>query len=292
MSKNKREHLAGAAAGAVAGIGYGAYSIFARYALELDITRATVLFLRFAGCVIIMWSYILITHKKWRLPLSKALCLIGVGAFVYSSMSAVNLAAIQIISGSLAGLILGFHPVFVLLFLLLTRKESMSVQKAVSLTACIAGLALILNISDASFSLPGIMLAFCASLLYTAYVILGNFLKTDLHPVVPPAYIMLGVVLVYGMIGFLSRDISLSFPPAGWAIMSGMASISTALPILLFWYSIEKLGAVKTCIISSIEPLVTILLELVIFGQHLTALQLAGTAILLAGIVVIQLKPS
>lgn len=291
-TKTIRHQVVGTLTALFAGISYGVYPLLAKYAFIEAINSSTVLFLRFAGCILVMWAYVFVTRRPWKLPLRTALSLVALGTGVYGAMSALNLGALERISASLASLILCFYPVFVTLTLLLLRRETLTTHKAVSLVGCIAGLVLILNISDvSSFDTYGIFLALCASLLYTTYIVLGSFLNKGVESIVAATYIMTGVVLVYGAFGLMSRSISFDLTPAGWAIMTGMAVGSTALPAMLFWIGVQKIGAVKTSIICSIEPLTTVVLGFFILHERLTIQQNIGAILLIAGITVAQIPP-
>jgi len=68
-----------------------------------------------------------------------------------------------------------------------------------------------------------------------------------------------------------------------------MAAVSTVLPIVLTSEGIRRVGASHASIIGSIGPIATIFLGAVFLGEPITAIQLAGAALVLAGVVAISL---
>lgn len=265
------------------------YPIIAKFVFAESINNASVLFLRFGGCILFLWGYVAITRRSWRLPLNRIVKLVVLGGVVYGLMSALNLHAISRISASLASLILCAYPVFVALVLIVFRREQPTRRKLLSLAVCFLGLFLLLDVTVGPLDIGGIVCALGASLSYTAYVILGGALNKGLDPVVCGAYIMTGAVITYTVSGLASGNLQLTISARGWILMALMAVVSTALPVMLFWMSVEKIGVVKASIIGSVEPLSTVLLALGIFQERLTIFQAIGAVLIILGVVVIQL---
>jgi drug/metabolite transporter (DMT)-like permease len=68
-----------------------------------------------------------------------------------------------------------------------------------------------------------------------------------------------------------------------------MAAVSTVLPIILTSEGIRRVGASHASIIGSVGPIATILLGAVFLGEPVTAIQLLGAGLVLAGVVSISL---
>lgn len=288
----KNNRVLGTFAALGSAFAYGIYPILAKFAILESINNPTVLFLRFGGCIIVMWTYVIVTHKVWRLPWRKVLLLIGLGVSAYGLNSALNLYAISRISASLASLILCAYPVFVTITMLLFKQETLTVNKAISLVSCIIGLTFLLQVSDAQFDTLGILLALGACLAYTSYVVLGSVLNKGIDPIVAGTYIMTGVVIIYAIFGFTSSSISFDLSRDGWVIIALLAVVSTALPVMFFWSAVRHIGAVNASIIGCVEPLTTVLLEMAIFHVHLQSQQYVGAMLLIGGIILLQIQSS
>jgi drug/metabolite transporter (DMT)-like permease len=67
-----------------------------------------------------------------------------------------------------------------------------------------------------------------------------------------------------------------------------IALISTVIAITLFLAGLEKTDATQASLLSTVEPVVTVLLAAVFLHEAVTLSQLAGGALILAAVVVIS----
>jgi drug/metabolite transporter (DMT)-like permease len=72
---------------------------------------------------------------------------------------------------------------------------------------------------------------------------------------------------------------------SGW-----MAIVSTVLPIIMMAEGMRRIGSSNAAMISSVGPIATIFMGAVFLNEPITALQLAGAALVLLGVTVISLK--
>jgi drug/metabolite transporter (DMT)-like permease len=74
---------------------------------------------------------------------------------------------------------------------------------------------------------------------------------------------------------------------AGWSWLACLAVVSTVAAIGLFFAGLRRVGPTTASILSTAEPLVTVLLALLVFGEMLGAVQLLGGALVLGGVLVL-----
>ena len=74
-----------------------------------------------------------------------------------------------------------------------------------------------------------------------------------------------------------------------WAAV--IALVSTVIPIVLFTAGLARVGASTTAIASAVEPALTVALAWLVLGETLGPLQLAGGALVLSAVVLLQLRP-
>ena len=75
-------------------------------------------------------------------------------------------------------------------------------------------------------------------------------------------------------------------PGLGW--LAAIAVISTVAAIGLFFAGLRRVGSTTASIVSTAEPLTTVLLASVVLGESLNTVQLLGGALVLAGVVVLS----
>ena len=80
--------------------------------------------------------------------------------------------------------------------------------------------------------------------------------------------------------------LELPLPVYGIAIV--MAVFSTVIPAFLLNAGMQRIGANSTSIISSVGPVLTLFFAYVLLGETLTPMQFAGTALVIAGVVIVS----
>jgi len=68
----------------------------------------------------------------------------------------------------------------------------------------------------------------------------------------------------------------------------GVATIAGIVPIGAFYAGAQRLGAARAALVSTVEPIFTIVAAGLIFGERLTAIQLLGGAAILAAVLVAE----
>jgi drug/metabolite transporter (DMT)-like permease len=90
----------------------------------------------------------------------------------------------------------------------------------------------------------------------------------------------------------VTRDVRVIFSQAravyGYGVL--MAVVSTVLPIILTSEGIRRLGASHASIVGAVGPVATIFLGAMFLDEPITAVQLAGAALVLAGVLAISLQ--
>jgi drug/metabolite transporter (DMT)-like permease len=69
-----------------------------------------------------------------------------------------------------------------------------------------------------------------------------------------------------------------------------MALFSTVLPAFMIAAAMRRIGSVHTSMIGSIGPVSTIYLAYVFLGERLSLVQITGSILVLAGVLMISLK--
>jgi drug/metabolite transporter (DMT)-like permease len=74
----------------------------------------------------------------------------------------------------------------------------------------------------------------------------------------------------------------------GWAWLACLAVVSTVGAISLFFAGLRRVGPSAASILSTIEPVVTVALAFVVFGESLGPAQLVGGALVLSAVVAVR----
>ena len=81
-------------------------------------------------------------------------------------------------------------------------------------------------------------------------------------------------------------------PPEAWFGLFGVGVVSTFIAIQTFYAGAQRIGAAQASLISTVEPIWTIVLAYLLFGFTLTPVQLVGGALIIAGVLLAQTGPA
>jgi drug/metabolite transporter (DMT)-like permease len=89
--------------------------------------------------------------------------------------------------------------------------------------------------------------------------------------------------------GILADDLhpaAVSATGAGW--LTGIAVISTVGAVALFFAGLHRAGPSTAAILSTLEPVVTVVLAFLVFGESLGTIPLAGGVLVLLAVLVVR----
>lgn len=264
--------------------GFGAMPVFAKYAYSGGVDLPSMLFLRFsfAGIVLAIWVFL----KRGAWPRRKNLpILMAMGALGYVGQSFCYFGALQHASAALTALLLYLNPVIVTLLSALITRTKLPRHRVVAVTMALLGTALAVG-QGVTGGPVGVALGLGAALVYSLYILAGEKVMATEEAVPSAAVVMLSAAMVYGVIVLLRGG---AFPSSvvAWGAVSGLAFFSTLLAIVGILIGVRFLGASSAATISTLEPVVTIVLAAFFLGEKINLLQVVGGALILGAVVIL-----
>jgi drug/metabolite transporter (DMT)-like permease len=126
---------------------------------------------------------------------------------------------------------------------------------------------------------------------YSTYILVSDRVVGGVRPRLLSALVCAGAVpaLVVGTAaaGDLRPQ---ELTAAGWGWLACLAVVSTVVAISLFFAGLDRVGPTTASILSTVEPLTTVLLAFLVFGERLTGVQLVGGALVLGAVFVLQVR--
>jgi drug/metabolite transporter (DMT)-like permease len=74
---------------------------------------------------------------------------------------------------------------------------------------------------------------------------------------------------------------------AGWGWLAGISVVSTVAAVSLFFAGLKRVGPTSAAILSTAEPVVTVILAFLVFGELLGPFQLLGGALVIVAVLVL-----
>lgn len=216
------------------------------------------------------------------------------GLLGYYLSSFLDFLGLQYISAGLERLILFLTPSFVLLisFFFLKRRVGM-LEWAALLTAYLGTVLVFIHDARAGGSnvFVGGALVLGSAMSYACYLLLSGELVRRVGALRLVAYAMCVSSAACIAQFFLLRPPSMLVQPAAvYGLSMINAVLCTVFPVLLTMIAVSRIGAATTSQAGMIGPVSTLFLGAAILGEPITAIQLAGTALVLIGIYLLSQK--
>jgi drug/metabolite transporter (DMT)-like permease len=274
----------------ISSIGYAFMPILSVKPLIEGTAVSTLLFMRFGVTALLLWPYIIIKKIKFKLPFKTTLylillCLIG---FVVATV-AINNAYIYV-SGSIATLLLFTHPILVMVFEKFIVKTRITKKKLLAIIITTIGLVVVLYVKE-PLNVKGIIFGFITSVSYAIYCIgLTEKNVQTINGVAVTAYMATTTTIAMAIM-CLIKDvplISTSQSVVTSAVL--LALFSTILASITFYEALSRIGASSTTLISSVEPMIVVLLSAIFLNEVFTYNTIVGGIIIIIGIIILEYK--
>lgn len=283
FTKHDMKRLIGIILIAISATSFGTLAIFGRYAYNDGMNIYTVLFLRFGISASFMTVILLL--RKEHFPRGQILAqLVGMGALGYVGQSFMYLTAINYASAGLVALLLYLYPFFVAILATIFLHEKITRIKTIALILALFGTAL--TVGPVSGMLIGALMAIAAALIYSIYIIVGTNVMKHVSPVQSSTVIFASAGAVYGLLTLVNGA---QFPASnsGWLAMLGIIVISTIIPVVTFLAGLERIGPTNAAMLSTLEPVVTVLLAAWLFGDKLLPIVMLGGGLILVAVIML-----
>ena len=135
------------------------------------------------------------------------------------------------------------------------------------------------------------VLGLAAAVIYSAYILTTEGVAARVGPLVLSALVCTGAATTLTLAGVAAGDMSpgdVSAEGFGW--LAGIAVVSTVGAVSLFFAGLQRVGATTASILSTAEPLTTVVLAFLAFGESLAPVQLAGGALVLGAVLVLSAR--
>src|SRR5262245_8902208 len=265
---------------------YSMLSIFGKVALALRLPVLPLLATRFTLGALILWIWVLAVGEYRRavvrVPRGRAAGLLVWGAVGFSGQSALFFLALQRIPASLTEVLLYTCPAFLALMLWGITRRRPKGSRLLAIGLALLGTWLCAGSIGGATDTRGVALATLAGFWYPAFLIWMHHLTPGIPGAVSGAYIVTASALTFGAISML-RGEGLLVPQgaAAWGAVLGMVLSATVFGFVLFVVGLKRVGPQVASVLSTFEPLGTLLLAAIFLGERLNGTQWCGAALII-----------
>jgi len=268
---------------AVSAVTFGTLAISSRYAFADGMDTLTILFLRFALAALLMLA--LLRLRGEPLPRGSALLRLALmGALGYIGQAYCFITALNYASSGLVALLLYIYPALVTALSILILKERPAPKAYLALGLALAGTALV--VSPGGGQWQGIAMALLSAFIYSGYILVGAQVMKQVSAVQSSTIIFASAAVMAGLLMLIDGP----HPPLtslGWGALAAIVIFATVIPVTAFLAGISRVGASTASMLSTLEPVVTVLLAAWLFGERLAPVALAGGALILFAVLLL-----
>ena len=275
------------------GAAYGAMAVFGKLAYGEGATAGTLLSVRFTLAAALFWALVFAGGAAREV---RALggrdfgAGIALGGFGYAIQAGCYFAALERIEASLLSLLVYTFPAIVAAAAVVLGRERIDGRRLAALVLASGGVALVVAGAGAGALDPlGAALGLGAAVGVSTFILASEGIARRVSPR------LLSALVCTGAAAFLTLGASLlgelrpaDLTVAGWGWLVCLAVVSTVASIGLFFAGLRRVGPTTASILATVEPMVTVLLAFLVFGETLGVAQLAGGALVVSAVLVLN----
>lgn len=273
------------------GFGFGSVTVFARIAFEGGSNAPTSLAFRFGLGALIFWLVLLAGRRVRQLPSQRIAAFALMGA-LFAAGSTTSFMSVERIPASLSALVFYIYPAIVTAGSALVFGTRFSLPQLAVLVAAVAGCALTVDLQSGDIDAVGLGLALVTPCFYSCYVLIGSRATLGVPPLNASAWIMsvaAPLMVLVGITGLVGDGLTTDISARGWAAIGGLAIFSTVISVSTFLAGMARLDPFRASIISTIEPVVSVVMAALLLSERLTTQQIIGGLIIVSSTIALQL---
>jgi drug/metabolite transporter (DMT)-like permease len=307
-----RRRALGIALIVVSAAGFGSASVLAApiYATGLDwLGLVSWRFLIGAG---LAWAWVLASARRRaavrRLSRRQVGTAAALGA-LYTGNAGTYYAGLETVPAALAGILVYTYPVTVALLSMRFASRLPGRRPWIALVLALTGVALAVGAIDVDAAPPafGLALVMVSPIIYSVWIVLAARLSGERRDrlgheagreVASDAAVTTAIMISATAAGYLGASLIAgrpigpgAVPSEAWPGLVAIAFLSSFLAIQTFYAGSRRIGAAQAALVSTVEPVIIVVLAWLVLRQGLEPLQFAGGALILLGVVISQTSP-
>jgi drug/metabolite transporter (DMT)-like permease len=276
---------------ALSACGFAAIAIFVTFARREGAPLLSILSWRYIIATLVLGGIALqaralrFDRPAWRV--------LGFAGFGQAVIAVLTLIALNYIPAATLSFLFYTYPGWVAVIARFRHSEPLTPLRLLALGLSLAGIFVMVGAPGTAALHPaGVTLALLGAFLYAAYVPMVNALQRGLPEIATATYMSMGAGVLLVAAAAVRGELTANFTPVAWRAILGLSLLSTVAAFLLFLRGLRALGAVRTAIISTVEPFFTAVLGAWLLGQPLTSTTLIGGTLIAAAVILLQLQPA
>lgn len=277
----------------IAGVCWGLIGLFSNYLSAAGLRPEQITVIRCVLACFVIGGYLLIFKRgAFKVRVKHLWIFLGTGVLSIAFYNVCYFACINMCGLSFAAILLYTAPCFVVLLSAVFFKEHLTRQRGFALIIAFVGCLLVVGVGSGQTSLSGlgILVGLASGIGYALYSIFARVALKHYEAPTVMFYTFLFASLALLPFSEPINIVSLALDSASvFEVMIALALISTVTPFACYTTGLAHMETGKASIIAFVEPMVSLLLGVMVFGEVLTLQNMIGVIGILGAVVLLNL---
>ena len=275
-----------------AGFFWGILGLLFRFLEAGGVTTQEVTLLRLGFAAVIIAGFLLVKDRgAFRIRLKDLWCLFGVGLSCLA-MFVCYFKALTYTTLAVAGVLLYTAPGFVVIFSAILFGEKITVRKVVALGVIFSGCICCSGVLGGSqdLTMAGFVMGIASGVTYSLYTVFSRFCTQRGYS----AYTITFYAMAIGTVGALFMvdlpTLTAKMTPSLLGLGLAIGFFCCVLPYLLYTTGMRHIENSEASMLATVEPVVAALVGVIVLGEAMTVFVALGVVLVVAGILVMNLR--
>jgi drug/metabolite transporter (DMT)-like permease len=278
----------------LSGVLWSLYAIMVKIGVDNGLSETEMNTARLVVSAAVIGIYLLARSRFFfRISAGELIILILLGAADYGVGGLLYIGSLRHIDAALAFLLVYTFPAMVTLISVIIGREKLRPSLVLAVVLTFIGVAMVLEAGMAITGEQwiGVGMVLSAALILAVSLVFCEGLMDRLSAS-QISFVTHGSggVLMLSLLPFVGLRPDILLEPRNLIVLIYISVFGTAISMILFYMGMKKIGAARASIVTTAEPVFVVLLAWMLLGETLSPVQIAGVAIQVSGVLLVQLR--
>jgi drug/metabolite transporter (DMT)-like permease len=270
---------------------YAGLSILGKLAFAAGLSLTGMLSLRFGGAALVLGAMLLILRRPLFAGARTMGRLFLLGALLYAPQAALFFTGLQRLPASIAVLLLYVYPVLVAVFDWALNRRLPDRRTLLALGIAMVGVVLTLYPQAAMRVDPvGALLVLGSATGLAIYIVLSEGATQGVGARAGGMWIVLGAGVSFTLAGGATGTLDWPHAIGEPVLILALIVVGTVLPVTLFLAGVARVGPTGASLLSTLEPVFTVALSVIVLQESLATMQAIGGALVMAAAILVATR--
>lgn len=273
----------------VATVGMGFVPFFAKIGIYNGFNTYTLILFRCMFAVAILIPYMKLKKIDYKVDRKLFIELAVVSFVCYGLMMFTLVSSYTLIPTGIATTLHFIYPAAVLIGSVLFYSEKLTLEKTVSVIVAMFGIYLLsVEKGSVALNIGGVLLALVSGVFYAMYILKASHGDIrEMNSFVLVYYLSMFNIFYFAIFAYATGNLNFDITSAGYADVIALSVVSIIV-MALFKSGLNYVSSCSAAVLSTFEPLTSIIVGVLMFGESFTLRSSLGTVVIIVAVIYIS----